>query len=73
MGLAYSERRVEVMKYWAQIQAPAGNWVDVLGTDDLETAFDFADWHREKGDQARVVKRIDLPLEDPRGLHSDHE
>jgi hypothetical protein len=48
------------MKYWAQAQASAGGWYDLLGTYDLKVAVEYAAYHLEKCDQkVRVVERTD--------------
>lgn len=47
------------MKYYTQIQAPAGNWVDVLGSDDVTSCRMFAKYRRELGDTVRVIERKD--------------
>lgn len=53
------------MKYWIQVQAPAGNWVDVLGTDDLNAAAKYAMWQQNHGPvKARVIERKDEVLYD---------
>lgn len=52
------------MKYWLQVKAPAGNWVDWVGTDDLESAKDHAAWLVEEGHyrETRVVERLDTVI-----------
>lgn len=48
------------MRYWTQTQAPNGNWVDVLGSDDLDTCKGYADFQQDKlGRTARVIARTD--------------
>jgi len=47
------------MKYWLQTQAPAGNWVDSLGTDDLESALSHSDYLQDSGKKTRIVTRVD--------------
>lgn len=49
------------MKYYLQTQAPAGNWVDNLGSDDIESLKGHASWlHEVKGQQVRIVERNDV-------------
>ena len=52
------------MKYWIQTQAPAGNWCDTLGTDDLMSARNFADYQRSLGRTVRVAERADVVVPD---------
>lgn len=47
-------------RYWVQVQAPAGNWIDYLGVDDLEKARSYAEGRKEKQEAARVVERKDV-------------
>lgn len=47
------------MKYWVQNQAPSGNWVDSLGTDDLNIAVGHRDYNNTKGEISRIVCRED--------------
>lgn len=53
------------MKYWLQTQAPAGNWVDSLGTDDLESALSHSDYLQDRGEKTRIVTRVDTPVKRP--------
>lgn len=48
---------VTEQRYWVQTQAPAGNWVDSMGTGKLEDAHSYADYERSHGNKARVVER----------------
>src|SRR5574340_733675 len=48
--------------YWVQEQSRAGNWVDSLGTDNLKTATDFADYLAKSGKKSRVVTRKDTVI-----------
>ena len=50
------------MRYWVQTKAPAGNWVDRTGVDDYATAVKYAKWEDARGEQVRVVERLDLPV-----------
>lgn len=47
------------MRYWVQVKAPAGNWVDSIGLDDLVQAKEYAS---ALGDEARVVERTDVEV-----------
>lgn len=47
------------MKYWVQTQAPAGNWVDSIGTNDLKAAKAHARYLHSIGETARVISRED--------------
>lgn len=52
------------MKYWVQAKAPAGNWYDMLGTNDKDAAIRYAK-HAidvEKYTSIRIVERIDTPI-----------
>ncbi len=52
------------MRYWVQMQAPAGNWVDSLGTDDKAGAIAHAKWLNNQGQRAaRVIERADVVVE----------
>lgn len=51
------------MRYFTQTQAPSGNWIDVLGTDNQADAEAFMRYQFEQqGKNARVVKRVDLEV-----------
>lgn len=51
------------MRYWLQTKAPAGNWVDFMGSDDLQSVKDHANWHYdETGEQVRIVERTDVEI-----------
>lgn len=53
----------EGQHFWMQTQAPAGNWVDSIGTDDKAAAVRYAKHHIEKmNEQARVVDRFDTVI-----------
>jgi hypothetical protein len=45
----------QMMRYTVQCQAPAGNWYDVLGTNDVHLVVRHANYHVEKGDEVRIV------------------
>jgi hypothetical protein len=51
-------------QYWTQVKAPAGNWFDSLGTDELAGAISFAKFEVEQGNTARVVSRTDIVVWD---------
>lgn len=60
-------------KYWVQKKAPAGNWVDSLGSHDFDDALRHA---AACGEEARVIERSDKVLSvvnakpsGPRPLH----
>lgn len=53
------------MRYWVQTQAPAGNWRDELGTNELERATSFAEYLHGKGHNVRVVERVDTVIVAP--------
>lgn len=49
--------------YWVQGKAPAGNWYDALGTDDLAFCERHAAWMRDEQEiTTRVVKRYDQEI-----------
>lgn len=50
------------MKYWVQVKAPAGNWVDHLGTESLASALQMAVYKSKNGEASRVVIRKDKPI-----------
>lgn len=43
------------LRYTVQQCAPAGNWVDSLGTSDWNSAVDHAEYHEAKGRRMRIV------------------
>lgn len=47
------------MRYWVQTQAPAGNWVDNMGTARRAKAIEMAVYLQSKGETVRVVERVD--------------
>lgn len=48
-------------KYWIQQRAPAGNWVDRLGADDLTTVVSHFNWCRDNfPEEHRVIERTDV-------------
>jgi hypothetical protein len=54
------------MRYWVQTQAPAGNWVDNMGTDNLfggAGALSMAAYlQTTKGCTVRIVERVDTQV-----------
>ena len=50
------------MRYWLQVKAPAGNWVDSVGTDDKQSAIDHGRYLETKGEETRVVERTDVQV-----------
>lgn len=53
-------------KYWMQVQAPAGNWVDNMGSDNIKLLIEQAVWHEEQHhENVRVVERTDTPVWQP--------
>lgn len=50
------------MKYWLQTQAPAGNWVDSIGSDDQEVCQRHGAYLAKHGETVRVVERQDIVL-----------
>lgn len=50
------------MKFWVQTQAPAGNWVDSLGCNQLEDADSFAKHLVDTGHKVRLVIRTDVTI-----------
>ena len=53
------------MKYYAQTSAPSGNWVDVLGTDDMAVAQSYCTHSQNKTGSGRVVERSDHVVQTP--------
>jgi len=53
------------MKYWVQQKAKAGNFYDVLGTDNLKSARSYADHQRKAGFVCQVIKRKDIVIDQP--------
>lgn len=53
------------MRYWLQVQSAAGNWVDSLGTDSLDSAVEHGKFLRERGETVRVVFRVDTVIWSP--------
>jgi hypothetical protein len=53
-----------VKRYWLQARAPAGNWVDMLGTDDRELCIGHGKWMvlHKHAQAVRVVEREDKPI-----------
>ena len=51
-------------RYWLQTQAPAGNWVDSVGTT-LEACISHGRYLQQRGEIVRVVKRTDRVLWNP--------
>jgi len=56
-------------KFWMQKQAPAGNWTDSIGWEDL--AVDDMQrrlaYYRKFGDKVRVVERVDVVVDEATG------
>lgn len=52
------------MKFWLQTQAPAGNWVDSLGTTGKDAAIEHGKWLLQKTDAiaVRVIERTDVEI-----------
>jgi hypothetical protein len=51
------------MKYWVQYRTKAGNWVDSMGTNDLNSAKGFALFLCAlERSEAQVVERLDTPV-----------
>lgn len=48
--------------YWVQTQAPAGNWVDRTGSDDLKNTKQYAEYEAGRGVNSRVIERFDKVL-----------
>jgi hypothetical protein len=50
-------------RFWLQTLAPAGNWVDSIGSDDFSSVCDHGRWLVEKMNHqhTRVVERVDTP------------
>ena len=48
--------------YWLQTQAPAGNWVDSIGSSDLETLLDHSDHLQDSGEECRIIERTDVVI-----------
>jgi hypothetical protein len=46
-------------KYWTQVQAPAGNWVDSMGCDVMQRCVAHGEHCAKDGVKARVVERVD--------------
>ncbi len=42
--------------FYLQRQAPAGNWVDSIGTSDAESALKLVGFYERGGDKVRVVE-----------------
>ena len=51
-------------RYWLQIQAPAGNWVDSLGAT-LDACKSHGLYLQQQGELVRVVERTDRVLWSP--------
>jgi hypothetical protein len=50
-------------KYWLQQRAPAGNWVDRMGSDDLAAVVSHYTWCRDNFlAEHRVVERTDVEI-----------
>jgi hypothetical protein len=51
-------------KFWIQMQAPAGNWVDTTGSNDKDWLAAHVKYLRErdKENQYRVIERQDVVL-----------
>ena len=50
-------------RFWLQVQAPAGNWADRLGSDKLSYVVEHGDYLRNQhGERTRVVERFDIPV-----------
>lgn len=47
------------MCYWLQTKAPAGNWVDNLGSDVRKSCIEHGKFLKERGDDVRVIERTD--------------
>jgi hypothetical protein len=48
------------MTYWLQTKAPAGNWVDNLGSENKDACITHGRYLREKNSETvRVIKRTD--------------
>lgn len=50
------------MKFFLQTKAPAGNWVDSLGTSIAKHAFSHGEYLSKMGNKTRVVRRKDTPI-----------
>ena len=54
------------MRYWLQVRAPAGNWVDSLGSNDRNTCVDHGRWYVKNKihlrTDVRVVERTDVQV-----------
>jgi len=54
------------MRYWMQVQAPGGNWVDSLGANDIESCLAHGDYlTQEHGKVTRVIERMDVVIAAP--------
>jgi hypothetical protein len=51
------------MKYYLQTQAPAGNWSDNMGSDDLERLVRHARFLTGHGHTCRIVERVDTVIQ----------
>jgi hypothetical protein len=53
-------RRITQVKFWLQTKAPAGNWTDVLGSNDLANCVSHARYlSDEHNEETRIVERVD--------------
>jgi hypothetical protein len=50
------------VKYWLQVKAPAGNWVDSIGCNDKQSCLDHAKYSAEQGEDVQVVERVDTVI-----------
>jgi len=51
------------MKYWLQCKAPAGNWSDSIGSDEIQSLKDHAAYLRAQGETVRIVERKDVEVQ----------
>ena len=57
-GEAHMDDWIDEGLFWVQTQARAGNWVDSLGTSDLESAKNSRLYEEQEGGRkARVVRK----------------
>jgi hypothetical protein len=49
-------------RYWLQTKAPAGNWVDCLGSELITDCISHGHYRRGRGDEVRVIERKDRPI-----------
>lgn len=50
------------MRFWVQTKAPAGNWVDSIGSTNEFTCIEHAVHMSEQGVQVRVVERTEVSI-----------